>query len=278
MAMLALNEVFQQVWGEVLGTSHRLETEFWSEAIGRVKRERPGFIFLAEVYWGLEGKLQQLGFDFTYDKVLYDRLRFSTPADIRRHLGASDLRLERTVHFIENHDEPRAVVAFGRQRSLAAAVVLATVPGVRFFHDGQLQGRRIRLPVQMVREPKETADIGIKRFYDRLLAICNATAFHEGQWELIEIGQAREGNESYLDMLAWSWRYNQQFKIVAVNYSPNSAQGRLKVPLAAKAGRALFHDELTGTTYIRDSDELSDPGLYIELRPWRAHLFELTVR
>ena len=43
-------------------------TVVWPEAIQRVRRMHPGFIFMAEVYWDLEWTLQQPGFDFTYDK------------------------------------------------------------------------------------------------------------------------------------------------------------------------------------------------------------------
>ena len=39
-----------------------------------IKRRHPGFTFVAEVYWDMEWELQQAGFDFTYDKRLYDRL------------------------------------------------------------------------------------------------------------------------------------------------------------------------------------------------------------
>jgi hypothetical protein len=276
MAMLALNSIFEQVWGEVVKDHPQPETEFWAEAIARVKRQRPDFLFLAEVYWGLELELQQMGFDFTYDKLFYDRLRFCNPGDIRSHLMADDLYQRRSARFIENHDEPRAVAAFGREPSLAAAVVLATVPGLRLFHDGQLEGRRIRLPIHLVREAKEADDPETMRFYDRLLTVCNAPAFHEGKWMLIETGQACEGNERHHSLLAWSCRHSKQFKIVVVNYSPDRAQGWLRLPLPVEnMKRVVFRDELTGTTYMRDPDELCGQGLYVDLDPWHAYILDL---
>lgn len=276
MAMLALNEIFEQLWGEAVKEYSRAEMEFWAEAIGQVKQRRPDFLFLAEAYWGLERKLQQMGFDFTYDKPLYDRLRFSTPDDIRSHLVVDDLYQRRSVRFIENHDEPRAVIAFGRERSLAAAVVLATVPGLRLFHDGQLEGRCICLPIQLVREPEEVTDPEIMQFYERLLAVCNASAFHEGAWGLIETSQAREGNESHHNLLAWFWRYAEQFKTVVVNYSPNPAQGWLKLPLPRDTiERLVFRDEMAGTKYIRDPNRVSSQGLYLDLGPWQAHILDI---
>lgn len=274
MAMLALNDIFQPVWGEVVKDYPRPEGEFWGEAIGEVKRKRPGFLFLAEAYWGLEGRLQELGFDFTYDKSLYDRLRLSTPDEVRRHLTLAQPYQWRSVRFIENHDEPRAVTAFGRQRSLAAAVVLATIPGLRLFHDGQLEGRRTRLPVQLVREPREDTDTELRQFYERLLAVSNHSSFHEGEWGLTEVGSAWAGNESHRNLLAWTWHNGGYYRIVAVNYSPDQAQGWLKLQMPSGDSQIHLRDELAGTTYVRDQAEMNNRGLYVDLAPYQAQLFD----
>jgi len=61
--------------------------EFWSKAISAVKKAHPGFLFLAEAYWGLETRLQTLGFDFTYDKTLYDGLVAGHPSEVRSPAG-----------------------------------------------------------------------------------------------------------------------------------------------------------------------------------------------
>ncbi len=189
---------------------------------------------------------------------------------------ADDSYQRRSARFIENHDEPRAVVAFGRERSLAAAAILATFPGLRFFHNGQLEGRRIHLPVQLVREPEEPDDPEIMSFYDRLLAVCNAPAFHEGEWGLIEVNQA--GDESHRNLLAWSWRYAEQFKVVVVNYSPNSAQGRLKLPLPLETTDTIvFRDELTSTVCTQDMKEVSSQGLYIALSPYHSFILDVKI-
>ncbi len=72
MAMLMVNSIFQNTWGQRTGDS--LDLEYWQEIIDAVKTVHPNFIFMAEVYWDMEWDLQQQGFDYCYDKRLYDRL------------------------------------------------------------------------------------------------------------------------------------------------------------------------------------------------------------
>ncbi len=278
MAMLALNDVFERVWGELLPGYLKPDAEFWEVAIRIVKAKHPNFIFLAETYWGLESKLLQLGFDYVYDKALYDKLWSPATIDVRNYLAASTVPLARAVHFIENHDESRAAAAFGRERSMSAAVIMATVPGLRLFQDGQLEGKRVHLPVQLVSEPEEDSDEEVQRFYETLLATSNMAAFHEGDWELLSVDEAWEGNPSHQSLLAWSWRYARELKVVAVNYAPHQSQGRLKLPVWLPRGmRVLYRDELNDVQYEGDSDELSSLGLYIDLGPWRAHIFDMLV-
>src|SRR5512132_1770209 len=76
-------------------------------------RAVPGFLFMAEVYWDLEWTLQQQGFDYCYDKRLYDRLREGRARPIRDHLVAPLDYQDELARFLENHDEPRAAATFG---------------------------------------------------------------------------------------------------------------------------------------------------------------------
>ena len=81
MAMLILPDVFERTWG-------LRPASFWPTAIGRARMRNPGFLFMAEVYWDLEWTLQQQGFDYTYDKRLYDRLREGHARPVRDHFRA----------------------------------------------------------------------------------------------------------------------------------------------------------------------------------------------
>ena len=273
MAMLALNEVFERVWGKFTDCP-RPEKEFWTEAIGQIKQEHPDFLFLAEAYWDLERKLQQLGFDFTYDKTLYDRLRFANNGDIRSHLADIPYQ-QRSAHFIENHDEQRAVTAFGRERSLAAAVVVSTIPGLRLFHNGQLEGYRIHLPVQLMRQPEEITDPNIQHFYEQLLQACNSPVFHEGDWGMLDLDPAGQGDNSHHNMLAWYWQYKEQVKIVVVNYSAEPSHGWLNLP-SETIEKIPLHEELLGATQTYNVKHIERRQLYLELKPWEGQILDLT--
>jgi hypothetical protein len=272
MAMLGLNDVFEGVWGPFVRTRRPAE-EFWTEAIGRVKHEHPDFLFIAETYWSLEPKLLSLGFDFVYDKAFYDLLRQGAAGDVVRYLQACPVEHRRAVRFIENHDEPRAAAVFGPARSRAAAVAIATLPGLCLIHDGQAEGRRHRVPVQLVREPAEEPDAEMKTSYDRLLGACREIAFHDATWMLGHAGPASDDDDSYRQLVSWSWSGARQLCIVAVNYSGAPARGRLKIVLPAwLPGTVVARDILNGPAYSYDRAELDAQGLYVALEPWNSHV------
>ena len=274
MAMLALNEVFGRVWGGYAGYPEP-KTEFWTEALGQVKQSRPDFLFMAEVYWDMERQIQRLGFDFTYDKGLYDRLRYSGSSEIRDRLKDEPYQ-EHSVHFIENHDEERATAAFGSERSMAAAAVISTIPGLRFFQDGQFEGYRTRLPIQLIRQPAETPDNEIQYFYGRLLAACNSPVFHDGLWQVLDVGQVGEEATAHPDILAWLWRFDKQMKIVVINYTSGHSYGWLKLPLPAGARGITVEEELPDRLLPRSTNPVEGRGVYLELKPWQAQILSVS--
>src|SRR5215469_2301470 len=117
MAMLLINSVFERTWGNRPGT--RPSVEYWVEVIPAIKKKHPHFQFIAEAYWDLEWELQQQGFDFCYDKRLYDRLEHGEAETVQLHLGADLSYQAKLLRFIENHDEPRAAAAFAPEKERA---------------------------------------------------------------------------------------------------------------------------------------------------------------
>src|SRR6476659_1955265 len=209
MAMLVLPEVFARTWG--------LRAEpFWPRAVARVRERAPGFCFMAEVYWDLEWTLQQQGFDYTYDKRLYDRLRDGHARPVREHFWAGLDYQDRMARFLENHDEPRAAATFSPGVHEAAAVITFLSPGLRFFHQGQFEGHKKRISPHLGRGPDEHTDETIEKFYGRLLGILNQPVFRDGAWQLLECMPAWEGNWTGDCLIAYLWQLEGSDPVIVV--------------------------------------------------------------
>jgi len=273
VAMLMLNDSFEQTWRNVLENYQKPAEEFWKQAVAAIKKEYPEFAFIGEVYWDKEWELQHLGFDFTYDKKLTDRLKTGDAKDIREHLLADTDFQKKSVRFIENHDEDRAITAFGKQRSKAAAVIISTLPGMRFYYDGQFEGKAIRLPVQLSREPVEPVEQEILDFYEKILNITQHDIFREGEWHLLETLPAWEKDTTFPNILAWLWTYQSETRLVAVNYSDAIATCRIKLKIETNEKEFVLTDLLHDQSYIRSVEEVGGIGLYIELKAYQSHIF-----
>ncbi|MFA5162421.1 MAG: alpha-amylase family glycosyl hydrolase [Elusimicrobiales bacterium] len=276
MVMLNLNDIHDATWGRLLGKNGfaRPETEFWDEAIRAVKEEHPHFTFMAEVYWGLEWRLQEMGFDYTYDKVLYDRMRLSGPVDVKSHLRAEKLYQKRSVRFLENHDEAPAVSAFGREKSIASAVAMATLRGMRLFYQPQIKGMNVKSPIQYSRADFPE-DPFIGKLYSKIIKIADHPAFHGGEWALVEPRPAAPGDAAFNNLLCWSWHQRRTYKLIIVNYSQNRAAGRVPVNASAKGDSYAFFDELSDIFMVRAAGEVRPDGLLVDLPPYGAHMLDL---
>jgi len=269
MAMLMTSEVFARTWGERAGPVPA--QEYWPALIERTKRAHPDFLFIAEAYWDMEWALQQQGFDHCYDKRLYDRLAHEDADAVRGHLQAGADYQEKLLRFIENHDEPRAAATFPPARARAAAVVFSTLQGARLFHDGQLDGHRVHIPVFLARGPDEPPDEELRGFYTRLLRALAGSGLRDGDWRMCESGGWPD-NDSHRALLAWCWERT----LVVVNFGEAGAQGRVRLPWDELAGRDWeLTDHLSGACFTRSGDELTRDGLYVDLPPWASHFLAL---
>jgi hypothetical protein len=263
MAMLMMSNVFERTWGGRAGT--RPDSDYWPHLIPAVKGKHPGFRFIAEAYWDLEWELQQQGFDYCYDKRLYDRLEHDQAESLRLHLCADLPYQEKLVRFIENHDEPRAAAAFTPEEHRASAVTALTIPGARLVHEGQMVGRRIRLPVFLARRPGESPDTDLLAFYRTLLMALSRGNFLLGIWRLCE----RSGwpnNQTYLNLVAWCWQNGKARCLIVVNLSDTASQCLVKIPWADLKGRnCRLKDAFTSAEYERDGDQMRGSGLYVDL-------------
>jgi len=269
MAMLILPDVFERTWG-------MRPADFWPTAIARTRTHRQDFVFMAEVYWDLEWTLQQQGFDYTYDKRLYDRLREGHARPVRDHFRADMDFQRRSARFLENHDEPRAAEAFAPATQQAAAILTFLCPGLRFIHQGQMEGYTKRIPVHLARGPVESGNPEIHEFYDRLLG-CIRHPAAQGQWQLLECAAAWDGNWTWEGFISFAWRASGETPLVAVvNYASTHGQCYLRLPFEDLLGKTVRLRDLMGPhKYDRHGTDILLQGLYLDLPPWGYHVFEL---
>ena len=246
MATLVLPDVFERTWG-------RRPEPFWSRTIQRVRQKTPGFCFMAEVYWDMEWRLQHEGFDYAYDKRLYDRLREGHARPVRGHFHAGLDYQDKLARFLENHDEPRAAATFSPEMHRVAAVITFLSPGLRFFHQDQFEGRKKRISPHLVRAPIEAAEGKVQRLYERL-SVLRFPVVREGRWQLLECVAAWDGNGT------------------------NQGQCYVRLPFADLAGRSVRFKDLMGpASYDREGNDVASRGLYLDMPPWNFHVFGVKI-
>jgi hypothetical protein len=274
MAMLMLNDIFQRTWGARAGD--RPVNDYWTTVIAAIRAKWPDFRLIAEAYWDLEWELLQQGFDHCYDKKLYDRMEHGAAENVRLHLLADLSYQEGMVRFIENHDEPRAAVAFPDGKGRAAAVAILTLPGARLLHEGQFEGAKVRLPVFLGRRPAEPVDHDLAAFYGLLLKETHRDVFRKGEWRLCE----RSGwpdNQSCQNVVSWCWVRDDERYLIVIHFGQDRAQARIHLPWDELRGKTWrLDDAFSDEVYDRSGDEMRGAGLYVELGPWKCNVFRLS--
>ena len=271
MAMLQLADIFEKIWSRFLGSRQPPKEQFWKEGHSAA----PGLILLAEAYWGTERRLLDLGFSFVYDKGVYDCLRDRNMDCIHSRLTEPLNYQDHLVRFLENHDEGRCASVFGKERLASVGTFMATLPGMRFYHQGQLEGFRTHLPIQLRIGSDQTIDRETLAFSEKILRITKEDVFHKGKWSVLPI--TPEGDGSSSNLVVFEWRWKKSWKLIAANLANHASQGRIHFgdrPFAAK--EYAFYDELHDVRYVRSRDELRSLGLFVRREACEAHLFDIT--
>jgi len=279
MAMLLLNDVFAKTWAHLPTSEPPPTGEFWSEAIATVKQAQPGFLFMAEVYWGLEGRLQSLGFDYTYDKQLYDDLvGRHYPQAQQQLLTAPPEYVAASVHFLENHDEPRVAAKLSVEENRAAALAILGLPGMRFLHEGQLTGARLKLPVQLVRRPIEAAQPEIRAAYEQLLTVLKSARVGCGQAQVLTPRAAWDGNPTGQNFIVVQWQEKSpEFDLVVVNLASHRSQCYVTLSVPGLVDHHWkLRDRLSEERYVRVGSDIAHQGLYLDLPAHGAQVFHFT--
>jgi hypothetical protein len=277
MAMLLLNDVFTKTWKKFPCAGSPSDREFWADAIQIVKRLHPNFLLLGEAYWDLEARLQSLGFDYTYDKRLYDYLVCRIPSEVQRHLlSVTPDFTARSAHFLENHDEPRIASILSVEEHRAAALLTPGLPGLRLLHDGQLSGAAIKMPVQLDRRPVEPLRPEIETLYSQMLQAVRSTTAGTGQGELLRPRPAWQDNPTARNFVVVQWQSEPDaFDLVVVNLALHQSQCFVSLNIA-NLGRHNWqmNNVLGDEAYRRFGDDLATQGLYLDLAPHGAQLFQ----
>eukprot|EP00300_Choanocystis_sp_HF-7_P014577 c18736_g1_i1.p1 GENE.c18736_g1_i1~~c18736_g1_i1.p1 ORF type:complete len:308 (-),score=54.97 c18736_g1_i1:31-954(-) len=245
------------------------------------------FVWIGEVYWDMEYQLQQLGFTFTYDKRLYDRLRSGNAREVSAHLTADLDYQQRSARFLENHDEQRAAQVFpDPNQHQAAALISFTCPGLHFFHMGQLQGRNLKLSMHL-RSLLEESELNpaISDLYTRLLPVVKRSEFRSGSWQRLHTTPSQDQNPSHENLIASIATHPRRplsFTLVIVNYSPHEANGHVFFPpqlaqLFEQAGvgtQVLLRDLLRPDHFERNLTTCEREGLWVKLDAWHSHVLE----
>jgi hypothetical protein len=225
MAMLLLPEIFAKTWRDFpCQAAHQTTRLFWKEAIPKIRLLQPHVDLIAEVYWNREQELQEAGFDYTYNKRVYDFIVRRQHTDLSEFLAScSPGYLNRSVHFIENHDEPRAASLAGLDRQKAAAALVLFLPGMALLHDGQLEGRTVFARIQMNRRAPEEPNPEIAKFYEEILTVLQSTHIRRGKPVVLQNGN---GGPNAIVAVKWE-AANGETDIGIVNLAEEEAIFRI---------------------------------------------------
>ena len=254
MAMLMLDDVVQRTWGQLAGEP--LASTYWQQVTRAVREQYPDYMFMAECYWDTERTLIGQGFDYCYDKTLYDYLVASNPAAAKEYLVRTADIQSRMVHFIENHDEPRAAARLPLAESLAAGAIMATLPGASLIHHGQIDGSHVKIPVQLSRGPSEIPNPVATEFYSKLYKMLKETGVRSGVWSIAEGGD--------IGIITNEWSNGDRRVILAVNYTHST----LKIALPSGIH---YSDLVRGEP--ADAIPETHESISVEVAPWQVRAF-----
>jgi hypothetical protein len=270
MAMLLLRDYFRDRWYPNAPDgwfSERMPCEFWEEAISEVKSIFPNFIFLAEAYWGKEPELQRLGFDLTYEKLLYDALVARNAAWVRELLSRPVDLQRRSLFFIENHDEPRAASIFAPDENLAALAMLLTLPGSVLVHQGQIEGFRQKVPVQLARRTSwERGDTALKSGYEAILSVTNSPIYETGELDLLPsrdpgvVGFLRRSSDRIVGYAGYIGGKQPDFNQCEIDVSAAAGEGVDRLTLKDLLGRGSITIDRIAGRFTFTPRELAQDG------------------
>jgi len=281
--------------------------EFWREVVDRVAAEAPDTLLLAEAFWLLEGYfVRTLGMHRVYNSAFMNMLRDEDNAKYRtvmkNTLEFDPEIMKRFVNFMNNPDEETAVAQFGKgDKYFGVCIMLSTLPGLPMFGHGQVQGLAEKYGMEYRRAYwDEQPDAQLVERHEREVfpLLHRRYLFADVKHFLLYDFFTPEGHVNE-DVFAYSNRSGDERALVIYHNKYATARGwvRTSVGHLVKSGPdgdrvlvqkglgeglglrneagyfCIFRDHLTGLEYIRNSQELSESGLYVELEAYKCHVF-----
>jgi glycosidase len=281
--------------------------EFWREVVDRVAQEAPDTLLLAEAFWLMEGYfVRTLGMHRVYNSAFMNMLKKEENANYRsvmkNTLEFNPEVLKRFVNFMNNPDEDTAVAQFGKgDKYFGVCTMMVTLPGLPMFGHGQVEGLTEKYGMEYRRAYwDEQPDQDLVRRHEREIFPLQHRRhlFAEVENFLLYDFFAPEGHVNE-DVFAYSNRSGQERVLVVYHNKYSSARGwiRTSVGYAGRTGQGderrlmqqdigtglglrndqnyfcIFRDHITGLEWIRNSKELFEKGLYIELGAYKSHVF-----
>ncbi|WP_411822062.1 alpha-amylase [Leptospira sp. 'Mane'] len=258
MAMLALSDVFERTHGI-------RSLPYWERVIGKIKSIHPDFKFYAEAYWDKEYELQCLGFDGTYDKTLYDQFSHSDGIEVTGHLEAEISYQNKSIRFLENHDEERAALHFGNS-SCDKFAILCFLPGIILYHSGQELGYTIKVPIQLGRMEKEKISSDTETFYKRVFEIIRNRKTEIKRTspvlQMFDQGTA----------LCYVLEYETSKELLIWNPENFPVSGRIQLPMK-EYYRENLKDQVSGKIFQIPKSEMEQEGMFFSLNPKESQWF-----
>ncbi|EDR21699.1 hypothetical protein, conserved [Entamoeba dispar SAW760] len=273
MAHLDLNDVFSKTWkSELTANGYSTpSTEFWTEAIAEAKKVNPNVIFMAEVYeeWQMT-KLQECGFDYYYDKPFLDKCEAGI-SEIQNYAHYKTLEFfDHGAHFVENHDENRAVQNMGSvPRANAAGALAATLPGLIFFNHGQFDGLKNKLDVHLRRSASEPKSSVAQQFYNKLTSILKDDAFKTKNFYYVY----NVNGDNAWRYAAWIRKATNSY-LVVVNYSDAYSCANVPIYDINGSGNVKVKEMMTNIEYTRDAATLKSTGLTVCMNGYDVQIFQ----
>jgi glycosidase len=284
-----------------------MPVEFWREVVDRVAQEVPDTLLLAEAFWLMEGYfVRTLGMHRVYNSAFMNMLRDEDNAKyrsvVKNTLEFDPQILKRYVNFMNNPDERTTVDQFGKgDKYFGICTMMVTMPGLPMFGHGQIEGFTEKYGMEYRRAYwDEQTDRHLVERHEREIfpLLRRRHLFAEVENFLLYDFFTLDGyvNE---DVFAYSNRAGDERTLVVYHNKYAEAQGwiRTSVAYAVKAGQdgqkalvqrslgeglalhndsdhfTLFRDQITGLEYVRNSKELCENGLYVELGAYKYHVF-----